>query len=335
MLKLGIIGAGFSGLSLAILLKDLMEVTLFEKGHRPSGRILSFDSDTCSFDLGAQYFTARTKVFQDFIRPLVDLGTIKRWNAKHVRIQNGVLIERKNWMDDEPRYVGCPRMNCVAEYLSQDLNIQTSSSISSLNKLDKWQLLEENGTIHGDFDWVVSTLPAPSAKNLLPESFKYHSTLSSVPMRPCFSLMLGFENDRCIEFEAAHVLNAEISWIAVNSHKPERKGLYTLMVHSSMEFAEKYKAVSKSEIIQHMIHETSQVLGQDLSSAAYKDLYKWQYANNAQKENTPILIDSDLQLAACGDWCLGGRVEGAFTSAWNLSNSIQEILYGTINEQTK
>ena len=41
-------------------------------------------------------------------------------------------------------------------------------------------------------------------------------------MRACFSLMLGFEKSLPLEFEAAHVTNTDLSWIAVNSHKPGR-----------------------------------------------------------------------------------------------------------------
>ena len=37
-------------------------------------------------------------------------------------------------------------------------------------------------------------------------------------------------------------------------------------------------------------------------------------------------LDPDLKLAACGDWCLGGRIEGAFTSAYNLVNTMKECV---------
>ena len=37
-----------------------------------------------------------------------------------------------------------------------------------------------------------------------------------------------------------------------------------------------------------------------------------------------LYIDKESKLAACGDWCLGGRVEGAFTSALRLANALKE-----------
>ena len=63
------------------------------------------------FDHGAQYFTVRTKVFHDFIQPLISEGIIERWNARYVKFDGDQIIERKKWIDDEPRYVGLPGMN--------------------------------------------------------------------------------------------------------------------------------------------------------------------------------------------------------------------------------
>jgi predicted NAD/FAD-dependent oxidoreductase len=33
-----------------------------------------------------------------------------------------------------------------------------------------------------------------------------------------------------------------------------------------------------------------------------------------------------MHLGACGDWCLGGRIEGAFTAAYNLVETIKKII---------
>ena len=44
----------------------------------------------------------------------------------------------------------------------------------------------------------------------------------------------------------------------------------------------------------------------------------------AKQKSSPF-IDQELKLAACGDWCLGGRVEGAFTSAYKLTKHIKEV----------
>ena len=324
MIKVAIIGAGLSGLSVAHLLKEHMEVTLFEKARGVSGRMSTRQAEPYFFDHGAQYFTARTHSFQDFIQPLIEKGIIKRWVPRYVKFDNDQIIERKNWIDEEPRYVGVPGMNKVAKCLAEGLNIHTNTRIVHLEHKQKWELSDENKKIYREFDWVILTVPSPQAIELLPKFFKYHEEIKAIKMRASFSLMLGFKKNLSLDFEAAHVANGDLSWIAVNSHKPGRKKNYTLMVNSSEEYAESHIDDDHEKIMRHLIIETSRIIGHDVSVAEYKTIHVWRYANNAKRENSCVFLDQNHKLAACGDWCLGGRVEGSYTSAYNLVNEMKE-----------
>ena len=326
MTKIAIIGAGLSGLSAAHFLKDNAEITLFEKACDVGGRISTRRAEPYFFDHGAQYFTARTKAFQDFIQPLINQGIIERWSARYVKFDSDQIIERKNWIDDEPRYVGVPGMNKIAKHLAEGLNVHINTRIVSLKRGNTWQLTDESGQLYSDFDWVISTAPSPQAVAVLPKKFKYYDDIKDVEMRACFSLMLGFSKNIPLEFEAAHVIHSDISWIAVNSHKPGRTDRFTLMVHSSEEYSEAHIDDDRETVMQHLMNETSNVIGHDVSIADYKTVHGWRYANNAKRENCHIFLDPDLKLAACGDWCLGGRVEGAFTSTYNLVNAMKEVV---------
>ena len=324
MTKIAIIGAGLSGLSAARFLKDRAEITLFEKARSVSGRISTRRAEPYFFDHGAQYFTARTKAFNDFIQPLINQGFIERWNARYVKFDSGKIIERKNWINDEPRYVGVPGMNKIAKHLAKDLNVHINTRIISLKRGDLWQLTDESGQVYSDFDWVISTTPSPQAAELLPKRFIYYEDIKDVKMHACFSLMLGFSESLPLEFEAAHVIHSDLSWIAVNSHKPGRADPFTLMVHSSEKYSEAHIDDDRETVMQHLMNETSNVIGHDVSIANYKTVHGWRYANNVKRKNCHIFLDPDLKLAACGDWCLGGRVEGAFTSAYNLVNAMKD-----------
>ena len=325
MKKIAIIGAGLSGISAAYLLKDHAEIHLFEKARGVSGRMSTRRAEPYFFDHGAQYFTARTRPFQDFIQPLIDQAIIERWNARYVKFEGNQIIERRNWIDGEPHYVGIPRMNRVAKYLAEGLNVYINTLIVSLEHDGKWQLTDDKGENYNGFDWVICTAPSPQAAELLPEFFAYHNNIKDIDMRACFSLMLGFEQSLPLEFEAAHVTNSDLGWIAVDSYKPERADRFTLMVHSSEEYAEDHFEDDRKKIMHHLIDEASRIIGHDVSSADYKTIHGWRYASAAKKdENSTIFIDHGHKLAACGDWCLDGRVEGAFTSAYNLANTIKE-----------
>ncbi len=325
MTKIAVIGAGLSGLSAAHLLKDHAEIILFEKARGVGGRMSTRRAGPYFFDHGAQYFTARTKPFQDFIQPLIDQSIIERWNARYFKFDGSHILERRNWSDEEPRYVGVPGMNKVAKYLAEGLNVYINTRIVSIEHDGKWQLSDDKGENYYGFDWVICTSPSPQAGELLPEFFKYHRNIKDIDMRACFSLMLGFEQNLSLQFDAADVTNADVSWIAVNSHKPQRADRYTLMVHSSEQYAEAHIDDDREKVMQHLISEASHIIQYDVSSANHKTAHGWRYANNAKKdENSPIFLDYEHKLAACGDWCLGGRVEGAFTSAYTLIFKMKE-----------
>jgi predicted NAD/FAD-dependent oxidoreductase len=187
-------------------------------------------------------------------------------------------------------------------------------------------MLDESGSVHGGFDWVISTAPSPQAAELLPTTFQYHDYMRGVVMRPCFSLMLGFSEPLPIEFDAAHVTNADVSWMAVNSSKPGRPHPFALLVHSSEPYAEAHLGLDRGVITKHLCAETSRIIGLDLAAADFKAVHGWHYANNAKRESHQVLLDRVNKLAACGDWCQGGRVEGAFTSAVNLVEMMRENL---------
>lgn len=327
MIKIAIIGAGVSGLSTAHLLKDKAKITIFEKSRGVSGRMSTRRAEPYHFDHGAQYFTARTKPFQDFIQPLLDQGIIERWDPHYVKFAGSQIIERKNWSDAEPHYVGVPGMNQVAKCLAKGLDIHINTRIASLNYLDAWQLTDDQGLQYSNFDWVICTAPSPQALELLPESFAYHSDIKAIEMQACFSLMLGFERNLPLEFEAAHITNSDLSWLAVNSHKPKRSKHFTLVAHSSADYAKAHIDDDRAKVMQHLIAQTSRIIGHDVSVADYKAVHGWRFANIAKRDQIgPVLIDQKHKLAACGDWCVGGRVEGAFTSAYTLANTINQLI---------
>ena len=47
--------------------------------------------------------------------------------------------------------------------------------------------------------------------------------------------------------------------------------------------------------------------------------HRWRYARPVTALGQPFFWDSARQLGACGDWCAGGRVEGAFLSGHLLA----------------
>tara|TARA_B110000459_G_C16623299_1_gene503214 strand:+ start:1014 stop:2000 length:987 start_codon:yes stop_codon:yes gene_type:complete len=325
MTRIAVIGAGIAGLSIAHLLKDHADIELFEKARGVGGRMSTRRAEPYFFDHGAQYFTARTKPFQNFIHPLITEGVIARWDARYVKFKKNKIIASSNWIEEEPRYTGVPGMNHAAKFLAQGLNVHINTKISSLKNEGTWKLIDDKNQQYSGFDWVICTAPAPQSSALFPESFKYYADIKSVEMLACFSLMLGFEHSFPIEFDAAHVTGSDVSWIAVNNNKPKHPGPLTLVIHSSSEYAQEHIDDDREQVMQHLIKETSSILGYNISAACYKNIHGWRYANNTdQNQKKSVFLDLKNKLGACGDWCCGGRIEGAFTSAYELTQKMKE-----------
>jgi renalase len=325
LLKIAIIGAGMSGLSAAHLLRDYAEVTIFEKSRGVGGRMSTRHASPYSFDHGAQYFTARTNAFQDFIKPIIKEGIVNRWDARYVKFHHNHIIEREHWNNDIPRYVGAPDMNSVVKYIADGFKIHLNTRVTSLERKNNWTIMDDNNLFYNDFDWVILTIPSPQLIDIMPPSFKFFNEVKLLEMQACFALMLGFSEKIISDFDAAHIIDSDISWIAVNSSKPGRSGSSTLVVHSSTSYADNNTNGDIMGITNHLCNESSKIVGFDVNLADHKALHFWRYANNTKHNNHPLFLDPKINLAVCGDWCSGGRVEGAFTSSYNLTNAMKSI----------
>ena len=279
------------------------------------------------FDHGAQFFTARTHAFRSFLQPLIDDGVVAHWKAEFAEFDRSSMTTLRSWDDEYPHYVGAPRMNSIGKVLSADLNIAFDTAITAIarNK-DGWALSDGGGTQSGPFDWLVVTSPAPQTAALaeaFPDLVAYCRERN---MLGCFALMLGFAKPIDLQWQAALVRDADISWISVNSSKPVRKSPFSLVVHSTNAWADAHLEDSIDFVLRHMLDEASLVTGEDLGGAVHREVHRWRYANIDIQAGPTYFVDADNRLAACGDWCVRGRIESAFTSASDLAGSLVEKL---------
>jgi hypothetical protein len=327
MTKIAIIGGGLSGLTLASLLKAKADITLFEKARGVGGRMATRRTDLYAFDHGAQYFTARTSAFQAFLNPLIAQGLITRWTPHTAIFEGDKMTALKNWADDEPRYVANPGMNALVKYMADDFNVILNTRITGLARKQHWFLHDENGGTHGAFDWVIFTQPAPQTAELIPPDFKQRDLIQSTTMRPCFSLMLGLSKPLSLPFQAAFINNADLSWLALNATKPARDAQApTVLVHSSAAYAAAQTDADRAAVTTHLLALTTKYVALDVQDITHQLLHFWRYAQNATPCALGFLSDDDLNIGVCGDWLCGGRVEGAYTSAFHLAHHLTPFL---------
>ena len=146
-MKIAIIGAGISGLTTAINLDKNSDITLFEKSRGAGGRICTRYTDSYNFDHGAQFFTARSPEFKEFLKPLIKLGVIDNWKARLIEVRDNVIINRQQWNNDLPRYVGVPSMSSIGKYLSKNLDIKLNAEVSIQKSAKGWKVVDCDGGV--------------------------------------------------------------------------------------------------------------------------------------------------------------------------------------------
>lgn len=303
-------------------------VTVFEKSGGVGGRMATRYAGRFEFDHGAQFFTARTHDFQAFLQPLLDAGVVANWSARFAELAPGRIDNERQWSADYPHYVGVPRMNAIGKWLAQDLDIRLGTEIAHLRRRkNEWCLVSAAGNDLGRFDWVVSTAPAPQTQRLAPNlSAALSRRAGRAVMQACCALMLGFERPLHLSWQAALVRDADISWISLNHSKPGRNDACTLVAHSTNAWADKHLDDDPAELKSCLIAECSRVTGADVSTATHQDLHRWRFANVGKQRGDTYYLDAEQRFAACGDWFIRGRVEGAFTSGHALAAALERAL---------
>jgi predicted NAD/FAD-dependent oxidoreductase len=324
--KIAIIGEGIAGLNLANLLAEVAEIVVFEKSDKLGGRVATHHVNGFSFDHGAQFFTAKSKVFQEFAKALEAEQVIMQWDARFVEVAGGEIHSQREWDDEFPHYVGTPAMNSIAQHLAKNLDVRLNQLIVSIKKPNAHWIVETAQAKYEGFDWVLVAIPATQAQAILPEGLDFNAHLDDVVMQPCFALMLGYEAPKVLDWDAAFVSKSILSWISVNSSKPNRGEPFTMVALSRNDWAGDNFDQPESEIVDAMLLALEAIVGQKLEDTSYLKLKRWKYANAPRKDKPLEMIDYASQIACCGDWCMSGKIESALMASWQLANKLKEVM---------
>lgn len=320
--KIAIIGAGISGIILAQELNKFYDVEIFEKSRGVGGRISTRRDGDFTFDHGAQTFCIRTKIFADFLAPLIKASIVAPWQGRCVTIsQSGKITPR---ILKEEHFTANPTMNNLCKHLAQGLDIKTSTQVATISKnQNKWHLQDDKNSNLGEFDFLISTAPPVQTLKLLENFLSSPNLIESALMHPCFALMIGFNKKINLDWIFAKVENSPIKLISVNSSKAGRShDLSTFVIHSKSNWATKNIARNIAEIQQELLAQFEKLTKINCKDATYIQTHLWRYALVKSSSGKKIFCDFNLNLAATGDWSCGSRIEDVFLSAKNLSKKI-------------
>lgn len=309
-----VVGAGLSGLACARALVDHgVPVRVFDKARGAGGRMSTRRAEAWQFDHGAQYFTVRDPLFASQVELWRRDGLVASWQGTIAVLDSGNMVIK----DDEiVRNVGVPGMNAVCRHLATDLDTFYQTRIGALERVGKqWALTTDQGADLGLFDAVVISAPAPQTAALLEDlAPNLADRAAGVEMSPCWAVMAVFPGPLDLGFDGAFVHNSPLSWVACNGSKPGRPGGEAWILHASPEWSRDHLELDRREAAQRLLDAFAATAGGLEAAPVHLDAHRWRFALPSEPLAEPCLFDADLRLAACGDWCGGPRVEGAFLS---------------------
>lgn len=306
--KVAVIGAGMAGLTCARdLVRRGIDVVVFDKGRGLGGRMATRRTqDGFQFDHGVQYVSSKGRALAAMLEQAENAKAVARWPKDR----------------EGPAFVGVPGMTGLAKFLAGGLDIRRRVQIERvLKSRGRWRLEWAEG--HAEFDRVVVTTPAPQTSALLPRSHSFGDVLKTVTMDPCLTLMVGFAKKVPLPFEAHHAPSDNISWIVCDSAKPGRPDTTCILAQAGRDWSVRYLERDKDEFAKLMLPLVADAIGADLMvDPAYLSGHRWRYAFVSRSLGQPYLSDKEETLFAGGDWCLGAKVEHAWTSGQAIAAKI-------------
>jgi renalase len=304
MIPIVIIGAGMAGLACARRLADAGHApVVLDKGRGIGGRVATRRAGDWQFDHGAQYVNAHDAGFAAALQKLGD--PVGAWQVSTGRTHS----------------LGVPGMSAIPKALGAGLDIRLNAQIARLvQNGDGWVLHLGTDTFRAAR--VVITVPAPQVAGLLGADHPLVATLAPVQLAPCLTLMAAVTAPAL--FVTRQDAGDPLAWIAQDSTKPGRpQRVATQWVAQAGEaFSVAHLEETPTEMATLMLPMLCDRLGVTPDRVVHAAAHRWRYARVTQALGQPFLRNPDATLYLGGDWCIGPRVEAAWTSGTAIANDI-------------
>ena len=306
-----VVGAGIAGIACARRLADAgLRPLILDKGRGLGGRMATrratTDLGAIQVDHGAQYITARGAAFVALLDRLRAAGAVAPWADGAARTH----------------LVGLPGMSGLPRALAEGLDLHPGQTVTALRPDGAgWTVGTESDRIAAAR--VVVTVPAPQVAGLLGAAHPLSARIAGVQMAPCLTLMAAFAPEAPRPFVAQAREDAPLAWIAQDSSKPDRPGAATTWVaQAGPAWSARHLDADRETIAARMLPLLCERLGVAPAAARYVAAHRWRYARTTEPLGAPFLKESSGSLYLGGDWCLGARVEAAWTSGDAIARDI-------------
>jgi len=320
-----VLGAGVAGLACATeLARAGVKVTVLEKSRRAGGRVATRTLQGIAFNHGAQFATARGPAFTALLAQLQARGQAAPWRAAG---SDGRRISFMPGMSALPAAM-------AAQAAMLGVELQTDRQAAFLHpapagwhvrhlaadEIRPGAVADNGGELSAAHDAVLLALPAPQAQALLETAaHSFAAQAARAVMAPCWAVMAQFSTP----VAGADVRQSDsdtIAWAAREGSRPGRDALPDVWtLHASAAWSRAHLEDDTESVAQALLAEFRAL--SDAPAADFAQAHRWRHALVETPVGEPCLWDAAAQLGACGDWCLGGRIEAAYDSGLALSRA--------------
>lgn len=310
MLDIVVIGSGIAGLAAARRLADAGRApVILDKGRGIGGRVATRRAGALQFDHGAQYVTAKGDAFAAVLDRLAADDALAPWLAL-----DGTGRRR----------VGRPGMTGLARGLAAGLDLRQGVEVTSLRPVARgWRIGTGPETLEAA--QVIVTVPAPQIAALIGADHPLAGAVAPVRFDPCLTLMAATLGPEA-PFVARSDAQDPLSWIAQDASKPGRAGgaAVTWVAQAGPDFSRAHLEDAPDAIAARMLPMLCDRLGLGADRVIHAVAHRWRFARVSQPLDQPFLAEAGGRLRLAGDWCLGARIEAAWTSGRAAADDLLE-----------
>jgi hypothetical protein len=228
------------------------------------------------------------------------------------------------------RFVAMPGMSALAAAFAAETEVRRQVRIASLDRgAEGWRLGDEHGRSHGPFAALALSMPPAQSAALLGSEDALAVRLGGIRMLPCWAGMLAFPGPLPVEFDAAFVAGADLSWIARDSAKPGRADGERWVAHVAPPVSEAWLEHDPAEVAVRIRDAFFAALRIEPVPPLLAIAHRWRYALAEQPVQDGCWSDADRRIVVGGDWCCGSRIEGAFLSGLAMAERLDQALRAT------
>ena len=306
--RVAIIGAGIAGIAAARTFAAAgWRPVLFDKSRGLGGRMATRRAEGLRFDHGTPHVNAAGPALTDL------LADARRADVAAPWVGGGL--------------VGKPGVSALARWAVGDLPVVAACPVSTLIRgPNGWTVATDDGPAetpgNDEFGCVVVAVPAPQAAPILATGGDRFPALAATSYAPCWTLMVALDKAVDLPEGRRDCSDPMIGKIIHETTKPSRDGAAaSLVAHATPAWSRAHLERDKETVADEMLAHLRDLLKID-AAPVFHVAHRWRFAEVETAANVPFVWDNDRGLGACGDWCQGSGVEGAFESGAALAAAI-------------